>query len=130
MAMALTMVGLSTATTTKLVAQWVRKTGIPNNQVYGTPCLVCKYLKLHVDFWDVKVLEQFVCVPRSIIFHAPYTGVCMKQHKLTQATQRASECGLLSYYIPQIEPRDADYLPVHGAVNMTPPASILLSGER
>ena len=51
------------------------QTGIPNNQVSGNPCPVCKYLKLHVDFRDVKLLEQFVCAHRRIIFHAPYPGV-------------------------------------------------------
>lgn len=37
--------------------------------------------------------------------------------------------GLLSYYIPQVEPRDADFHTVHGAVSVTPPAPTLLSGE-
>ncbi|EDL23256.1 small ribosomal subunit protein mS40 isoform 2 [Mus musculus] len=79
---------------------------------------------------NVKLLEQFVCAHTGIIFHAPYTGVCMKQHKkLTQAIQKARECGLLSYYVPQVEPRDADFGTVHGAVSVTPPAPTLLSGE-
>lgn len=79
---------------------------------------------------NVKLLEQFVCAHTGIIFHAPYTGVCMKQHKkLTQAIQKARECGLLSYYVPQVEPRDADFRTVHGAVSVTPPAPTLLSGE-
>lgn len=37
--------------------------------------------------------------------------------------------GLLSYYIPQVEPRDVDFRTVHGAVSVTPPAPTLLSGE-
>ena len=37
--------------------------------------------------------------------------------------------GLLSYYIPQVEPRDGDFRTVHGAVSVTPPAPTLLSGE-
>ncbi|XP_032744987.1 28S ribosomal protein S18b, mitochondrial isoform X2 [Rattus rattus] len=79
---------------------------------------------------NVKLLEQFVCAHTGIIFHAPYTGVCMKQHKkLTQAIQNAREYGLLSYYVPQVEPRDADLRTVHGAVSVTPPAPTLLSGE-
>ncbi|XP_076772898.1 small ribosomal subunit protein mS40 isoform X2 [Arvicanthis niloticus] len=79
---------------------------------------------------NVKLLEQFVCAHTGIIFHAPYTGVCMKQHKkLTQAIQKAREYGLLSYYVPQVEPRDADFRTVHGAVSVTPPAPTLLSGE-
>lgn len=37
--------------------------------------------------------------------------------------------GLLTYYVPQVEPRDADFGTVHGAVSVTPPAPTLLSGE-
>ncbi|XP_055453011.1 28S ribosomal protein S18b, mitochondrial isoform X1 [Psammomys obesus] len=79
---------------------------------------------------NVKLLEQFVCAHSGIIFHAPYTGVCMKQHKrLTEAIQKARECGLLRCYVPQVEPRDADFCTAHGAVSVTPPAPALLSGE-
>ncbi|XP_049987704.1 small ribosomal subunit protein mS40 isoform X1 [Alexandromys fortis] len=110
--------------------QRTRKTCIRKNKVAGNPCPICRDHKLHVDFRNVKLLEQFVCAHTGIIFHAPYTGVCMKQHKkLTQAIQKARECGLLSYYIPQVEPRDGDFRTVHGAVSVTPPAPTLLSGE-
>uniref|UniRef100_A0A8C6W9C2 Small ribosomal subunit protein mS40 n=1 Tax=Nannospalax galili TaxID=1026970 RepID=A0A8C6W9C2_NANGA len=79
---------------------------------------------------NVKLLEQFVCAHTGIIFHAPYTGVCMKQHKkLTQAIQKARECGLLSQYIPHVEPRDLDFSTSHGAVSATPPAPTLASGD-
>uniref|UniRef100_A0A8D2GYU8 Small ribosomal subunit protein mS40 n=1 Tax=Urocitellus parryii TaxID=9999 RepID=A0A8D2GYU8_UROPR len=79
---------------------------------------------------NVKLLEQFVCAHTGIIFHAPYTGVCMKQHKkLTQAIQKARDHGLLSYHIPQVEPRDLDFSTSHGAVTSTPPAPTLVSGD-
>ncbi|KAM9074104.1 small ribosomal subunit protein mS40 isoform 2-T2 [Megaptera novaeangliae] len=79
---------------------------------------------------NVKLLEQFVCAHTGIIFHAPYTGVCMKQHKkLTQAIQKARDHGLLSYHIPQVEPRDPDFSTSHGAVSATPPAPTLVSGD-
>ncbi|KAF6364918.1 mitochondrial ribosomal protein S18B [Rhinolophus ferrumequinum] len=79
---------------------------------------------------NVKLLEQFVCAHTGIIFHAPYTGVCMNQHKkLTQAIQKARDHGLLSYHIPQVEPRDLDFSNSHGAVSVTPPAPTLLSGD-
>ncbi|XP_054424991.1 small ribosomal subunit protein mS40 isoform X2 [Pteronotus mesoamericanus] len=79
---------------------------------------------------NVKLLEQFVCTHTGIIFHAPYTGVCMKQHKkLTQAIQKARDHGLLSYHIPQVEPRDLDYSNSHGAVSATRPAPTLVSGD-
>nr|KAF6462541.1 mitochondrial ribosomal protein S18B [Molossus molossus] len=79
---------------------------------------------------NVKLLEQFVCAHTGIIFHAPYTGVCMKQHKkLTQAIQKARDHGLLSYHIPQVEPRDLDFSNSHGAVSATPPAPTLVSGD-
>ncbi|ERE88086.1 28S ribosomal protein S18b, mitochondrial [Cricetulus griseus] len=110
--------------------QRTRKTCIRKNKVAGNPCPICRDHKLHVDFRNVKLLEQFVCAHTGIIFHAPYTGVCMKQHKkLTQAIQKAREYGLLRYYVPQFEPRDTDLSTAHGAVSVTPPAPTLLSGE-
>ncbi|XP_040852655.1 28S ribosomal protein S18b, mitochondrial isoform X4 [Ochotona curzoniae] len=79
---------------------------------------------------NVKLLEQFVCAHTGIIFHALYTGVCMKQHKkLTEAIQKARDHGLLSYHIPQVEPRDLDFSTSHGAVSTTPPAPSLVAGE-
>ncbi|XP_005414366.1 PREDICTED: 28S ribosomal protein S18b, mitochondrial [Chinchilla lanigera] len=110
--------------------QRTRRTCIRKNKVAGNPCPICRDHKLHVDFRNVKLLEQFVCAHTGIIFHAPYTGVCMKQHKrLTQAIQKAREHGLLSYHIPQVEPRDLDFGTSHGAVSATPPAPSLLSGD-
>nr|KAF6271221.1 mitochondrial ribosomal protein S18B [Pipistrellus kuhlii] len=100
------------------------------DKVAGNPCPICRDHKLHVDFRNVKLLQQFVCAHTGIIFHAPYTGVCMKQHKkLTQAIQKARDHGLLSYHIPQVEPRDLDFSNSHGAVNATPPAPTLVSGD-
>ncbi|KAL1775297.1 28S ribosomal protein S18b, mitochondrial [Sigmodon hispidus] len=110
--------------------QRTRKTCIRNNKVAGNPCPICQNHKLLVDFRNVKLLEQFVCAHSGIIFHVPYKEVCMKQHKkLAQAIQKARKCGLLSYYVPQVEPRDADFSNVYAAVSVTPPALILLSGE-
>lgn len=37
--------------------------------------------------------------------------------------------GLLSYHIPQVEPRDLDFSTSHGAVSATPPAPTLVSGD-
>uniref|UniRef100_A0A8C6RHB1 Mitochondrial ribosomal protein S18B n=1 Tax=Nannospalax galili TaxID=1026970 RepID=A0A8C6RHB1_NANGA len=54
--------------------QRTRKTCIRNNKVAGNPCPICRDHKLHVDFRNVKLLEQFVCAHTGIIFHAPYTG--------------------------------------------------------
>ncbi|KAM7136223.1 small ribosomal subunit protein mS40 isoform 2-T2 [Molossus nigricans] len=74
--------------------QQTRKMCIRKNKVAGNPCPICRDHKLHVDFRNVKLLEQFVCAHTGIIFHAPYTGVCMKQHKkLTQAIQKARDHG-------------------------------------
>ncbi|XP_016047682.2 small ribosomal subunit protein mS40 isoform X2 [Erinaceus europaeus] len=79
---------------------------------------------------NVKLLEQFVSAHTGVIFHAPYTGVCMKQHKmLTQAIHKARDYGLLNYHIPQVEPRDLDFSTAHGAVSTTPPAPTLVSGD-
>ncbi|XP_034886574.1 28S ribosomal protein S18b, mitochondrial [Mirounga leonina] len=110
--------------------QRTRKTCIRRDKVAGNPCPICRDHKLHVDFRNVKLLEQFVCAHTGVIFHAPYTGVCMKQHKkLTQAIQKARDHGLLSYHIPQVEPRDLDFSTSHGAVSATPPAPTLVSGD-
>ncbi|XP_036284872.1 28S ribosomal protein S18b, mitochondrial isoform X3 [Pipistrellus kuhlii] len=74
--------------------QKTRKTCIRKDKVAGNPCPICRDHKLHVDFRNVKLLQQFVCAHTGIIFHAPYTGVCMKQHKkLTQAIQKARDHG-------------------------------------
>ncbi|EAX03304.1 mitochondrial ribosomal protein S18B [Homo sapiens] len=110
--------------------QRTRKTCIRRNKVVGNPCPICRDHKLHVDFRNVKLLEQFVCAHTGIIFYAPYTGVCVKQHKrLTQAIQKARDHGLLIYHIPQVEPRDLDFSTSHGAVSATPPAPTLVSGD-
>ncbi|XP_002714378.2 small ribosomal subunit protein mS40 [Oryctolagus cuniculus] len=110
--------------------QRTRKTCIRKDKIAGNPCPICRDHKLHVDFRNVKLLEQFVCAHTGIIFHAPYTGVCMKQHKkLTQAIQKARDHGLLRYHIPQVEPRDLDFSTSHGAVSATPPAPTLVSGD-
>lgn len=110
--------------------QRTRKTCIRKNKVAGNPCPICRDHKLHVDFRNVKLLGQFVCAHTGVIFHAPYTGVCMKQHKkLTQAIQKARDHGLLSYHIPEVEPRDLDFSNSHGAVSATPPAPTLVSGD-
>ncbi|XP_040852647.1 28S ribosomal protein S18b, mitochondrial isoform X3 [Ochotona curzoniae] len=54
--------------------QRTRKTCIRKNKVAGNPCPICRDHKLHVDFRNVKLLEQFVCAHTGIIFHALYTG--------------------------------------------------------
>ncbi|XP_077017324.1 small ribosomal subunit protein mS40 isoform X2 [Tamandua tetradactyla] len=90
--------------------QRTRKMCIRKNKVAGNPCPICRDQKLHVDFRNVKLLEQFVCAHTGIIFHAPYTG-------------------LLRYHIPQVEPRDLDFSTSHGAVSRTPPAPTVVSGD-
>ncbi|XP_011382281.1 28S ribosomal protein S18b, mitochondrial isoform X2 [Pteropus vampyrus] len=90
--------------------QRTRKTCIRKNKVAGNPCPICRDHKLHIDFRNVKLLGQFVCAHTGVIFHAPYTG-------------------LLSYHIPQVEPRDLDFSNSHGAVSATPPAPTLVSGD-
>nr|KAF6271219.1 mitochondrial ribosomal protein S18B [Pipistrellus kuhlii] len=54
--------------------QKTRKTCIRKDKVAGNPCPICRDHKLHVDFRNVKLLQQFVCAHTGIIFHAPYTG--------------------------------------------------------
>ncbi|XP_036624541.1 28S ribosomal protein S18b, mitochondrial isoform X2 [Trichosurus vulpecula] len=109
--------------------QQTRKTCVRGNKVAGNPCPICRDQKLHVDFRNVKLLEQFVCAHTGVIFHAPYTGVCMKQHKkLTEAILKARDHGFLSYHIPLVQPRDTDFSNSHGAVGRTPKAPALAAG--
>ncbi|XP_044529685.1 28S ribosomal protein S18b, mitochondrial isoform X1 [Gracilinanus agilis] len=117
--------------------QRTRRTCIRGNKVSGNPCPICRDQKLHVDFRsgdskmdeNVKLLEQFVCAHTGVIFHAPYTGVCMKQHKkLTEAIMKARDHGLLNYHIPLVQPRDTDFSNSHGAVGCTPMAPALAAG--
>ncbi|XP_068929264.1 small ribosomal subunit protein mS40 isoform X1 [Petaurus breviceps papuanus] len=109
--------------------QRTRKTCIRGSKVAGNPCPICRDQKLHVDFRNVKLLEQFVCAHTGVIFHAPYTGVCMKQHKkLTEAILKARDHGFLSYHIPLVQPRDTDFSNSHGAVGCTPVAPALAAG--
>ncbi|XP_068929265.1 small ribosomal subunit protein mS40 isoform X2 [Petaurus breviceps papuanus] len=89
--------------------QRTRKTCIRGSKVAGNPCPICRDQKLHVDFRNVKLLEQFVCAHTGVIFHAPYTG-------------------FLSYHIPLVQPRDTDFSNSHGAVGCTPVAPALAAG--
>uniref|UniRef100_A0A8D2EAE9 Small ribosomal subunit protein mS40 n=1 Tax=Theropithecus gelada TaxID=9565 RepID=A0A8D2EAE9_THEGE len=85
---------------------------------------------LHVDFRIVKLSEQFVSAHTGIIFHAPYTGVRMKQHKmLTHVIQKIRDHGVLSYHISQVEPQDLDFSASHGAMSASLPVPTLVSGE-
>ncbi|KAM9000059.1 28S ribosomal protein S18b, mitochondrial [Sarcophilus harrisii] len=109
--------------------QRTRKTCIRGNKVAGNPCPICRDQKLHVDFRNVKLLEQFICAQTGVIFHAPYTGICMKQHKkVTEAILKARDHGFLSYHIPLAQPRDTDFSNSHGAVGCTPKAPALAAG--
>ncbi|XP_074872498.1 small ribosomal subunit protein mS40 isoform X2 [Carettochelys insculpta] len=74
--------------------QKTRKTCIRGNKIVGNPCPICRDQKLHVDYRNVKLLEQFVCSHTGITFHPIRTGICMKQYKrLTQAIDQARDCG-------------------------------------
>ncbi|XP_036624540.1 28S ribosomal protein S18b, mitochondrial isoform X1 [Trichosurus vulpecula] len=118
--------GLTIDETTKVASHRSKPRG---NKVAGNPCPICRDQKLHVDFRNVKLLEQFVCAHTGVIFHAPYTGVCMKQHKkLTEAILKARDHGFLSYHIPLVQPRDTDFSNSHGAVGRTPKAPALAAG--
>ncbi|XP_028911917.1 LOW QUALITY PROTEIN: 28S ribosomal protein S18b, mitochondrial [Ornithorhynchus anatinus] len=109
--------------------QRTRKTCIRGDKVAGNPCPICRDQKLHVDYRNVKLLEQFICEHTGVIFHAPHTGVCMKQHKkLTQAIKQARDHGLLPFHVPVADLRDTDFSNQHGAVTRTPPGPALGGG--
>nr|XP_048674674.1 28S ribosomal protein S18b, mitochondrial isoform X3 [Caretta caretta]XP_048674675.1 28S ribosomal protein S18b, mitochondrial isoform X3 [Caretta caretta]XP_048674676.1 28S ribosomal protein S18b, mitochondrial isoform X3 [Caretta caretta]XP_048674677.1 28S ribosomal protein S18b, mitochondrial isoform X3 [Caretta caretta] len=108
--------------------QKTRKTCIRGKKIVGNPCPICRDQKLHVDYRNVKLLEQFICSHTGITFHPTRTGVCMKQHKrLTQAIDQARDHGLLSFRIPLVTLQGEDYTNQHQAVAKTPPALSLQS---
>ncbi|XP_075769920.1 small ribosomal subunit protein mS40 [Pelodiscus sinensis] len=108
--------------------QKTRKTCIRGKKIAGNPCPVCRDQKLHLDYRNVKLLEQFICSHTGVTFHPTHTGVCMKQYKrLTQAIDKARDHGLLSFRIPWVTLQDEDYSNQHQAVAKTPPAPSLQS---
>ncbi|XP_072704146.1 small ribosomal subunit protein mS40 isoform X2 [Ciconia boyciana] len=96
----------------------------------GNPCPICRDRHLHVDFRNVKLLDQFICPHSGNILHPTHTGVCMKQHKLlTKAIAQARDHGLLWLQVPYVPvPRD-DFSNRHPAVGKTPPAPALAPGR-
>uniref|UniRef100_A0A8D0HIF8 Small ribosomal subunit protein mS40 n=1 Tax=Sphenodon punctatus TaxID=8508 RepID=A0A8D0HIF8_SPHPU len=108
--------------------QKTRKQCIRGGKACGNPCPICRDTKLHVDYRNVKLLEQFVCSHTGITWHPTYTGICMKQYKqLTNAIQMAQENGLMSCHIPFTDFRGADYSNQHASVSKTPPSPALQS---
>ncbi|XP_031467882.1 28S ribosomal protein S18b, mitochondrial, partial [Phasianus colchicus] len=96
----------------------------------GNPCPICRDHNLHVDFRNVKLLEQFVCPHSGSIFHPTHTGVCMKQHKLLlKAIAQAQDHGLLWLRVPFVPPPSDDYLTPHSAIGKTPPGPQLREGR-
>uniref|UniRef100_A0A8C8RKV1 Small ribosomal subunit protein mS40 n=1 Tax=Pelusios castaneus TaxID=367368 RepID=A0A8C8RKV1_9SAUR len=106
--------------------QRTRKTCIRAKKVTGNPCPICRDQKLHLDYRNVKLLEQFICSHSGITFHPMQTGICMKQYKrLTQAIDQARDHGLLRIHAPLVILQGEDYTNQHHAVAKTPPAPTL-----
>uniref|UniRef100_A0A8C4VGX1 Small ribosomal subunit protein mS40 n=1 Tax=Gopherus evgoodei TaxID=1825980 RepID=A0A8C4VGX1_9SAUR len=96
--------------------------GYRGKKIAENPCPICRDQKLHVDYRNVKLLEQFICSHTGVIFHPTRTDVCMKQHKcLTQAIDQARDHGLLSFHIPLVMLQGKDYTNQHQAVTKTHP---------
>uniref|UniRef100_A0A8C0IM87 Small ribosomal subunit protein mS40 n=1 Tax=Chelonoidis abingdonii TaxID=106734 RepID=A0A8C0IM87_CHEAB len=108
--------------------QKTRKTCIRGKKIAGNPCLICRDQKLHVDYRNLKLLEQFICSHMCVIFHPTRTGVCMKQHKrLTQTINQARDHGLLSFHIPLVTLQGKDYTNQYQAVTKMPPTPSMQS---
>uniref|UniRef100_A0A8I6AI67 Mitochondrial ribosomal protein S18B n=1 Tax=Rattus norvegicus TaxID=10116 RepID=A0A8I6AI67_RAT len=105
-AMALALFGLTTAATTKVVCH---HSG-PERHAF------------------VRIKWLGILAPSAGI-----TSCMLTLGGLYEAAQEADpghpESQGVCYYVPQVEPRDADLRTVHGAVSVTPPAPTLLSGE-
>ncbi|XP_010569460.1 PREDICTED: 28S ribosomal protein S18b, mitochondrial, partial [Haliaeetus leucocephalus] len=110
--------------------QRTRKACLRKGKPVGNPCPICRDRNLHVDFRNVKLLNQFICPHSGVVFHPTHTGVCMKQHKLlTKAIEQAQDHGLLWLQAPYVPvPRD-DFSNQHPAVGKTPPAPVLAPGR-
>ncbi|XP_040434145.1 28S ribosomal protein S18b, mitochondrial isoform X1 [Falco naumanni] len=110
--------------------QRTRKTCLRKGKLVGNPCPICRDHNLHVDFRNVKLLDQFICPHSGIIFHPTYTGVCMRQHKLlSKAITQAQEHGLLWLQVPYVPVPQEDFSNRHPAVGKTPPAPMLAPGH-
>ncbi|KAM6228638.1 LOW QUALITY PROTEIN: small ribosomal subunit protein mS40 [Spheniscus humboldti] len=110
--------------------QRTRKACLRKGKPVGNPCPICRDRNLHVDFRNVKLLDQFICPHSGVVFHPTHTGVCMKQHKLlAKAIAQAQDHGLLWLQVPYVPaPRD-DFSNRHQAVGKTPPAPALAPGR-
>ncbi|XP_042202071.1 28S ribosomal protein S18b, mitochondrial [Callorhinchus milii] len=101
--------------------QRTRKTCIRGDKVSGNPCPICRDPKIHVDYRNVKLLEQFISPHTGQMYDPTRTGVCMKQFKnLTKAVQEAKDHGLLGFEVHREQVRSEDYSNTHGAVGKTP----------
>lgn len=75
-----------------------------------TPCPLASFLYSYFPSWlSLSELSHLAPFPHLLFFLNPL--------------------GLLSFHIPHVEPRDLDFSNSHGAVNATPPAPTLVSGD-
>nr|ACO51753.1 28S ribosomal protein S18b, mitochondrial precursor [Aquarana catesbeiana] len=103
--------------------QKTRKKCIRAGKVCGNPCPICRDQKLHVDYRNIRLLEQFICSHTGVVHDPTKTGVCMEQYKkLVKAISDAQEHGLLTVTIQHQEVTFGEYSYNHGAVAQTPPA--------
>ncbi|XP_049649006.1 28S ribosomal protein S18b, mitochondrial [Accipiter gentilis] len=110
--------------------QRTRKACLRKGKPVGNPCPICRDRNLHVDFRNVKLLNQFICPHSGVVFHPTHTGVCMKQHKLlTKAIEQAQDHGLLWLQVPYVPVPQDDFSNQHPAVGKTPPAPVLAPGH-
>ncbi|XP_062492759.1 small ribosomal subunit protein mS40 [Pezoporus occidentalis] len=106
--------------------QRTRKACLRKGKRVGNPCPICRDRNLHVDYRNVKLLDQFICPHTGVIFHPTRTGVCMKQHKLlSKAIAQAQDHGLLWLQVPFVPTPKGDFTTRHPAVGRTPPAPAL-----
>ncbi|XP_077335079.1 small ribosomal subunit protein mS40 [Lithobates pipiens] len=102
--------------------QKTRKKCIRAGKVCGNPCPICRDQKLHVDYRNIRLLEQFICSHTGVVHDPTKTGVCMEQHKkLVKAITDAQEHGFLTMTIRHEEVTFGEYSYNHGAVAQTPP---------
>ncbi|XP_068106521.1 small ribosomal subunit protein mS40 [Hyperolius riggenbachi] len=102
--------------------QNTRRCCIRGVKLCGNPCPICRDQNLHVDYRNIRLLEQFICQYKGTVFDATRTGVCQQQHKkLLKAITAARDHGLLPVAIQHKDVTFGDYSYSHGAVAQTPP---------
>lgn len=97
-----------------------------------------EYVSPHLPSWPVGFVQYTKCmnILSGSDWAFPFIGYLLFLLMWTTPSPPSphflffsNPLGLLSYHIPEVEPRDLDFSNSHGAVSATPPAATLVSGD-